>query len=240
VLGNRKVLAVRVTDISGLATTSSATRISDEVFGTGSDQNNKVSQYKACSYGTLNFSPVTELELNGTGLTQLNVAGVYEVTIPIIATGESHATVREVITNQLDIDWTVDLPSNSWGIPESNLPFDHVMYCLPPGILSGVAYTYVNHWLSVYNNEHCDRMSVQMHEIGHSIGLGHSGKEEDGHGAEHGDTSGMMGYSYNQDDSPNKCFNAAKSWQRGWYDDRHTTVRPLVTFQLDRKAHGNR
>jgi hypothetical protein len=64
-LGNKKVLAVRVMDMSGLATTSSASRISDEVFGNGSDQNNLVSQYKACSFGKLNFSPITELELNG-------------------------------------------------------------------------------------------------------------------------------------------------------------------------------
>lgn len=30
----------------------------------------------------------------------------------------------------------------------------------------------------------------------------------------------MMGYSYNQDEGPKMCFNPAKSWQLGWYQDR--------------------
>jgi len=32
-----------------------------------------------------------------------------------------------------------------------------------------------------------------------------------------------MGYSYGSSDTPVMCFNAAKSWQLGWYSDRRTT-----------------
>lgn len=37
----------------------------------------------------------------------------------------------------------------------------------------------------------------------------------------------MLGYSYGLDDGPLMCFNPAKSWQLGWFDDRHVTVNPL-------------
>jgi hypothetical protein len=30
----------------------------------------------------------------------------------------------------------------------------------------------------------------------------------------------MMGYSYNEDDSPKQCFNPAKSYELGWYSDK--------------------
>ena len=33
-----------------------------------------------------------------------------------------------------------------------------------------------------------------------------------------------MGYSYGNSDTPVMCFNSAKSWQFGWYDQRHHTV----------------
>ena len=36
-----------------------------------------------------------------------------------------------------------------------------------------------------------------------------------------------MGYSYGSDNFPKMCFNAAKSWQLGWYTDRSITVNPL-------------
>jgi hypothetical protein len=43
-------------------------------------------------------------------------------------------------------------------------------------------------------------------------------------GEAYGDQQGMMGYSYNQDDTPVMCFNAAKSSQLTWYSDRELTI----------------
>lgn len=60
-----------------------------------------------------------------------------------------------------------------------------------------------------------------MHEIGHNLGLRHS--NEDGNAYE--DQTGMMGTSYPQKNGPVMCFNNAKNWQFGWYENRHTTVR---------------
>ena len=62
-----------------------------------------------------------------------------------------------------------------------------------------------------------------MHEIGHNLGLMHSYEK----GREYEDLSGVMGHSFNVDDGPFMCFNSAKSWQLGWYEDKHTTVNPL-------------
>ena len=86
-------------------------------------------------------------------------------------------------------------------------------------------------------------VSSTVHEVGHNLGLAHSG---DGN-LEYGDQSGMMGkntiggsllswhsyhastfspsicpptspsYSYNSDDTPLMCFNPAKNYQLGWY-----------------------
>ena len=39
---------------------------------------------------------------------------------------------------------------------------DHVMYCLPPNTMSGIAYAYINSWNSVYSNEWCNYVSAQM------------------------------------------------------------------------------
>lgn len=34
----------------------------------------------------------------------------------------------------------------------------------------------------------------------------------------------MMGYSYSQDDGPQMCFNGAKLWQFGWFNNRHKSI----------------
>ena len=36
-----------------------------------------------------------------------------------------------------------------------------------------------------------------------------------------------MGLSFKQDDGPDKCFNAAKNWQLGWYDNQKESYNPL-------------
>ena len=43
----------------------------------------------------------------------------------------------------------------------------------------------------------------------------------------------MMGYSYNQDDGPQKCFNAAKNWQLGWYNNQKESYNPIAVQNID-------
>ena len=46
----------------------------------------------------------------------------------------------------------------------------------------------VNHWFSWFNDVWCTYASVQIHEIGHNLGLSHAGEGS----SEYADQSGMM------------------------------------------------
>ena len=68
-----------------------------------------------------------------------------------------------------------------------------------------------------------------MHEVGHSINLHHSGQYGGGSSEqEYGDKQGYMGYSYNQDDTPAMCYNAAKNYQLGWYEGKEGEIDPYT------------
>lgn len=71
-----------------------------------------------------------------------------------------------------------------------------------------------------------------MHEVGHNLGFGHSGEGTD----EYADKSGHMGGAAR---SPaKKCFNGHKSWQSGWYADRHATWTPVGAASREYKLVG--
>ena len=76
--------------------------------------------------------------------------------------------------------------------------------------------------MSVYSDTWCNSVSSQLHEVGHNLNFGHASEGT----AEYGDQSGMMGNSYSQHDTPVMCFNAAKSWQSGWFADKSLTIYP--------------
>ncbi len=68
----------------------------------------------------------------------------------------------------------------------------------------------------------CNYVSIQVHEIGHNLNLRHSDEGSTGYG----DQSGMMGYSYHEESTPRMCFNAAKNYQLGWYNDKMKVITP--------------
>lgn len=110
---------------------------------------------------------------------------------------------------------------------------DHVMYCLPPETMGGIAYAYINSWNSVYSNQWCNYVSGQMHEIGHNLGFAHSSEL-----GTYKDQSGMMGYSYSSDDGPVMCFNSAKSFQSGWYATKTITPASADCDSFDGRVYG--
>mmetsp|Transcript_22863 Transcript_22863/g.53988 ORF Transcript_22863/g.53988 Transcript_22863/m.53988 type:complete len:722 (-) Transcript_22863:213-2378(-) len=210
--GTKKVLVVRA-NANDMSTASSKAVLSDKIFGTNGDIANLKSQYDACSHGQLQFQPFQGMTSGGTNV----VDGVIEVNINMNVADSSRYAVEDAMEEAADKI-----------VGNLSEQFDHVMLCLPPGSRLGatnknwVAYAYVNSWLAVFNDGFCESLTTQVHEIGHNLGLAHAGKDN----ISYGDKSGMMGFSYRQDNGPLQCFNPAKSYQLGWYDDKVVEIDP--------------
>jgi hypothetical protein len=173
------VLVVRVSTSSGDTCDPSANQLAGSVLGIGSQaiQHSMKSQYEACSYGQQSFTPVS-----GNGV----VNGVVDVTIGDNIQGRDIFS----LTNAMNRAARDVVGSSLSASPK------HVMYCVPTGTTyngsqNWVAFAYVNGVSSYYNNNWCDRLSSQMHEVGHNLGMQHSNEN-----GEYGDQSGYMGFRY--------------------------------------------
>jgi hypothetical protein len=205
--GDKSVLAVRVIASDGQTSSSEAT-ISDSVFGTSGDPVNLASQYGACSHGKLNIVKPPNQSSGGLSINE----GVVTVTLPTTSTTTGDVTMRNAISSALE---------TAFGVPAYQIA-DHLMYCLPPNTMGGIAYAFMNSWMSVYSDVWCNYVSAQLHEVGHNLDFGHSNEGT----TEYGDQAGMMGYSYSSSNTPVMCFNGPKSWQSGWYSDKSHTITP--------------
>jgi hypothetical protein len=148
-------------------------------------------------------------ESKNTALATNIVNGVTTVTVN---TGCTTSSCDSRLRNE-----AINVINNAFG-QSANSIANHVMFCLPPNAMSGIAYAWVPGWRSVYKDEWCTYVSGQMHEIGHNIGFYHSNEK-----SSYEDQSGMMGYSYYGSDTPVMCFNAAKSWESDWYENNEVT-----------------
>jgi hypothetical protein len=167
VTGDRTVLVVRVI-ADDKSTTASESDLARYVFD---DFVNVATQYKACSHGKLNFMKADDRALtgnNGGGDTRIS-NGVTTVRVRM-STNKGDSAMRNAITSALNQNFGRSSPTQL---------ADHVMYCLPAGTLDGIAYAYPNSWNSVYSNERCSSVSIQMHEIGHNLNLGHANENGD-------------------------------------------------------------
>ena len=118
---SRTVLAVRIV-ASDAATTSSATEISDKIFGTDGDIVNLKTRFAACSYGEITIDPFIGISASGYEISN----GVVEVTIPNNATDTRRTTIGNAALSALK---TL--------VGEIYFQFDHIMLCLPPGTTRG-------------------------------------------------------------------------------------------------------
>jgi len=125
-LKERSVLVVRVS-ADDTTTSASEEDLAREVFGItypngGVDPNsfNLSNAYAQCSYDKLKFEPATT-ENNGIN------DGVYTVTINDVVEGQTFGYVRNVVLDQLRSDFSSNDLSET---------FDHVMICMPPGLVS--------------------------------------------------------------------------------------------------------
>jgi len=201
--GDLNTLVVRVIDEDNNVADFSNTEMYNNIFD---DAVCLKTQYAGCSHGAINIVAAQ----NPTSSNTL-VNGVVDIQIEAkISEG------RQVMQNEA----TKAAKATFGG---SLNDFDLVMYCQPQTGTNWIAYAYLNDSRSFYNNEWCKSVSVHMHEVGHNLGLHHSGILG---GSEYADKTGMMGFSYLEDDGPKMCFNAAKSYQLGWYPDAMQAVDP--------------
>ena len=202
VTGDKKVLVLRVLTNNGQQEPpSDEDTLSDKWFGTGGDLVNNKSQFEACSNGKLLFEPYVGTTSTGVVITN----GVYTITVqsdrlnPSGVENDARSAINTILGGQ---------PGQ----------FDYVALSVPNNDEGYAAYAYVNGWLSLYTDSYADQVTVQMHEIGHNLGLAHSGEGS----STYGDTSGNMGASFSDD--MYMCFNAVKNAQLGWYSDRLVDV----------------
>ena len=64
-----------------------------------------------------------------------------------------------------------------------------------------------------------------MHELGHTMGLAHSGEGTD----KYGDRTSNMAKSSRSETTPQRCFDGRNNHVLGWYDDRELVIDPLKT-----------
>jgi len=196
--GTKKVMVLRVITGNGSQVPpSNEVTLSDKWFGTSGDPINNKSQFNACSYGQLQFEPFIGTTSSGVQITN----GVYTITVAADRLSPSEVEAQARIAGSAALG---DLQSQ----------FDYVALSVPDNNEGYAAYAYVNSWLSLYKSTYVNQVTVQLHEIGHNIGLAHSGEG----GSTYGDTSGLMGAVFSDDRS--MCFNGPKNAQLGWYDDR--------------------
>jgi len=86
-------------------------------------------------------------------------------------------------------------------------------FAITPGVIS---------W---YKSQYFSTPGLQVHEVGHNLGHGHSGKD----GSLRSDPTDNMGNQGSWSDAgTNFCFNAAKTWANKWYESYHVTVDPTI------------
>jgi hypothetical protein len=157
--GTRTVLAVRIIVNDGAYNWADQTGLSNDVFGNGVDSVNLKSQYAACSYGQLIFNKSPDRNMLTTitpNIGDTNISnGVVDIMVFHNKTA-GDATIRNAVTTEIN---------RVFGVTSPNVLANHVMYCLPSGVMSGIAYAYINSWNSVYSNQWCNYLSGQMHEV---------------------------------------------------------------------------
>jgi len=193
--GVKKTLVIRVVG-DGVGPSANRTKLYDDIFGGTICLK---SQMEACSRSKLIIEPFSG-ETNGAANANI-INGVVELRITTNPYGKSdkqmendaNAAAAYVFGNLFD-------------------QFDLILFAMPPGIQPAfAAYAYIGSPASYYSNDSILDVMVQMHEIGHNIGLQHAGQGAE----EYGDPSGYMGYSNMID--PRMCYNAANNYQLGWY-----------------------
>jgi len=145
--GRMTLMVVRVTTSDGHGPTKSLAEIRQGMFR---DRIGFKAQYKACSYGQLEWVDAGGLEV--------------KLDKPLSAYTRAMQLADDAVAKIVS---TMKLRS----VQELA---DKIMFCEPGGVGNWIAVAGVNHWRSNFNDQWCLSLTANMHEIGHNLGLQHS------------------------------------------------------------------
>jgi hypothetical protein len=168
-IGTLETLVVRVITPNGSQINANSNQLINDIF---TDDFCLKTGYAQCSKDQLIINPANEG--NG-GVIDINIQSNPSLINDVDSSRGNEGTLRDQALAEL---WNDGLIDN----------IDLVMMCLPDGTGNWIAYAYINYWLSVYNDSWCQKVSVQMHEVGHNLNLAHSNEGE----LEYSDITGMM------------------------------------------------
>eukprot|EP00536_Pseudo-nitzschia_multiseries_P009070 jgi/Psemu1/22252/gm1.22252_g len=172
---HQKEAFVRVTDSAGMQPRLDAAAISDRIFATLGGVESIKTQIESCSGDRLKLYKTTR--------NSDIVGGVLELTLEVAVADYSHEQRKDLerVVNGMIADAGYNVRS-----------FGLVMYIMPEttnlGANNVLGYAYVGGVKSVYRG--VPSFQTTVHEVGHNIGLGHSGIEDglDSFYTEYGDT----------------------------------------------------
>lgn len=171
----RRVLVVRVLGDSGAeAPNESQDSLAGAIFGIRNQalSNSMRAQYNSCSFGQLDLEPSNSHSLISNG--------VLDVTLDFKLARKHIVSIDKAARREV---------RRLLGLPRLNERFEHVMFCVPPQVDgSWTARADIGGYRSYFRSGRCDKLSALMHEIGHNLGLTHSGQR----GEEYGDTTGVV------------------------------------------------
>mmetsp|Transcript_48415 Transcript_48415/g.53938 ORF Transcript_48415/g.53938 Transcript_48415/m.53938 type:complete len:824 (+) Transcript_48415:199-2670(+) len=205
--GVKKTLVIRVVG-DRVGPSANLPKLYNEIFG---GEICLKSQMEACSHGKLRIEPFSGDTKGGARIKN----GVVELRITTNPNGKTD--------KQMENDANA---AAAYLFGDLDGQFDLILFAMPSGIVPAfAAYAYIGAPASYYSNTSIENVMVQMHEVGHNIGLQHAGQGEE----EYGDPSGYMGYS--RMDDPQMCYNAANNYQLGWYSQ--FSIRPTGSDDYD-------
>ncbi|KAL7565582.1 hypothetical protein ACA910_014294 [Epithemia clementina (nom. ined.)] len=217
--GSKTFLAVKIVakdPKKGGAPTSithTESQLSDRIFGISGDQVNLKRQFEACSQGIYKVEPASVGDpVNDQYYIQNGV-----VTVDV----DTNITQGRLANTNAAIEKLRQMFNLGRNSPRDILA-NYFLFCMPPETatdgdpskLMNIAVGSTGGWQTWFRGDWCTYPSAIMHEIGHNHYLGHASEES----AAYGDTTGAMGTSIAQQDSPKFCFNAAQMYDLGWYD----------------------